>query len=338
MSALREGMVASFEPSARTRPLRAGVVGCGKFGGFHTGKYAQAPNVELVGVFDADPARAAAMGDSHGCRVEHSLDALLAGVDAVSITAPARFHYVLAKQCLEAGVHVLVEKPIALDLAHADELIGLAQTKGLILQVGHQERFVFASFGLFDRDVKPTAIEARRIGPYTGRCSDVSVVFDLMIHDLDLMHSLMGEEVVKISAAGRRSVTDFADEVEARLTLAGGCDVVLECSRMAGKLQRNMRLVYPDGEIFLDLVNRALRNTTPARLESPFEKGTTTAALFGDPLGASINDFIHAIRAGRPPRVTGQCGRRALATALQIEDVLAIDHARDVNGLGEQHA
>ncbi len=304
------------------RPVRVAVIGAGVFGGFHSGKYAAHPDVELVAVVDLDIEKARAVAEKHGARGVRDLDEVIGAVDAVSVAAPAKVHYALARRALEAGLHCLVEKPIALDIAHADELVAIARRKGLALQVGHQERYVFSEFGLLSRDAEPVYVECRRAGPFSGRGTDVSVVMDLMIHDLDLVHQVAPAGVRRVEAQAEFVHGDLADEVTADLTLENGTEVRLFASRNADDKQRSMRLVYTDGEIFLDFVNRTLTNTTPAKLESAFggEERDGAPAIASDPLGYGIARFIQCVQCGEEPVVTGAQARRALATALAITE------------------
>ena len=196
------------------RPLAAGVVGAGVFGGIHASKYAGLPGVDFKGVFDPAPGAAARVVEKVEAGSSYdSLDALLADIDLVTVAAPASFHFDVALQALEAGKHVLVEKPIALTTDHADKLVALAERDGLVLQVGHQERYVFDAFGVLDRPVPPTEIFARRAGVFSGRGMDVSVVMDLMIHDLDLVRQLTGADLSNLKVDAKREHGEQADEV-----------------------------------------------------------------------------------------------------------------------------
>ncbi len=304
------------------KPVRIAVIGAGFFGGIHAAKYAALADAELVAVVDIDREKAQAVADRHGARAETDVAAVLRDVDAVSIASPADTHYRLARQVLEADLHCYVEKPIALNLSHADELIRLARRKGLVLQVGHQERYVLGQFGLLSRKETPVYIECRRAGPFSGRCMDVSVVMDLMIHDLDLVHQVSPSDVRKVRAEAQFEHGDLADEVSADLMLECGAEVRLFASRMADDKERTMRLVYPDGEIFIDWVNRTMTNTTPADLIAAFgdEEINGMPAVASDPLGYGIGRFVQCVHAGEDPIVTGGQARRALDTALRITD------------------
>ncbi len=302
------------------RPLRVAVIGAGVFGGFHAAKYAASAEAELVAVVDIDRARAEAVAERHGARAETDIAAVLSQVDAVSITTPAATHYRLARQVLDADVHCLVEKPIALRTDHAEELAALARRRGLVLQVGHQERYVFADFGVLARDKQPVYVECRRAGPFSGRCMDVSVVMDLMIHDIDLVHQVVPSPVRTVRSDAAFVHGTLADEVTADLSFENGAEVRLFASRNAEAKERSMRLVYDDGEIFIDFVNRTLTNTTPARLNSAFggEEVDGKPSVASDPLGYGVAHFIACVQGGGEPIVNADQAGEAVATALAI--------------------
>jgi predicted dehydrogenase len=323
------GIVYEFSRiEAETKPanegLRAAVIGAGYFGRIHASKYAGMADVELVTVVDPDLTRARAVASELGARAAASLEDVLGRVDMATVAAPAAAHYSTARALLSAGVHTLVEKPIALDLSHADELIALAAERKCVLQVGHQERYVISQFGILDREVTPDRIECRRAGPFTGRGLDTSVVMDLMIHDLDLVHQVAPAPVREVRAAGMALHGALADEANAELLLEDGCAVRLHASRNAKERERSMKLVYPDGEVFIDFVKRTLTNTTGATLVAAFggENVAGQPAIASDPVGFGVRSFVDCVRAGDSPWISGPCGRRALDTALRITDAI----------------
>lgn len=297
--------------------LKAGVAGAGVFGTHHARKYAQIEGVELVAVIDPDEARVGKLAEEVGAKAFTSLADALPHIDILTIAAPAAYHYRLAKDALEAGKHVLVEKPIALSTEHADELIALAEANDLVLQVGHQERFVFDALGLLARDVGPQKISARRAGPFSGRAMDTSVIMDLMIHDIDLIHQVVPGQVTDVQATTRTVHGEHPDEATATLTFDTGEVVQLHASRMAEANDRGMVLSYPDGEVEIDFVNRKLANSTPAVLGDLF--GDNTPAVMTDPLGYAVSHFVTSVENKTSPVITGRCGRRALDTALKIQ-------------------
>ncbi len=297
--------------------LKAGVVGAGVFGTFHGRKYAEITEVELVAIIDPDEARASALAAELGATAFTDLAAALPQLDVLTVAAPATHHYGLTKEALEAQKHVLVEKPIALNTDHADELIALANAHGLVLQVGHQERFVFDALGILKREVSPQHIKVRRTGPFSGRAMDTSVIMDLMIHDIDLVHQVMPGIITDVSATSKTLHGAHPDEVTAMLSFDDGGEVHLHASRIADARDRDMSLTYPDGIVTIDFVNRAVENSTPAKLADLF--GDTNSAVMSDPLGFAVQHFISAVRNRTEPVVTGRCGRRALETALKIQ-------------------
>ncbi len=299
--------------------LRAAVVGAGFFGGLHAKKYASLPGVTLVGIIDIDKTAAAKLADEYGAEVFTSVEDLKGKADVISITSPASFHYALARDALKAGMHVYIEKPIALEVIDADILMELAEERDLMIQVGHQERFVFAEFGLLSRRATPRKIECVRAGPFTGRAMDVSVVLDLMIHDLDLVHQVAPAPVEETEAVSKVVHGEFEDEVDARLRLTDGCEVRLLASRMADERKRTMTLDYEDGRVEIDFIARTLKNTTKADLKSAFEASEEgLPAVADDPLGYAIGAFVACVKTGEDVFVTGGDARRALETALGI--------------------
>lgn len=294
----------------------AGVAGAGVFGGFHAAKYASHSGAHLAAVFDVDAERATALADRYGAKAFTRLEAFLDAVEAVTVAAPATAHYEIAGRALERGRHVLIEKPIALTLEHADRLIALARAAGVALQVGHQERFVFEAFGVLSRRRKPLSVRAVRANPPTGRGDDVSVVYDLMIHDIDLVRQLGLGAPVSLTAAGS------PDAVEAEIACACGAVVTLEANRLAPVRDRRMRLVYDDGIIEIDFVNRVIENTTGAPLAAGFDDAAAHPVM-ADPLGIGVARFLDAVRGLSPPPVTGQEARDALEWAVLIEEARA---------------
>jgi predicted dehydrogenase len=299
---------------SQQRVLRAGVVGAGVFGTHHAAKYLALPGVQLAAIADPSLKARAGIAARHQVPVVADWRELLGKVDCVSVCSPASTHAEIVYSFLAAGAHVLVEKPIATDLDEAEELIALAAFKGRVLTVGHQERFVFAKSGLLDYDETPLSVECVRAGPWTGRGTDVSVVLDLMIHDLDLVHQLVPGALADVRADARILHGGFSDEVNAELTFDNGAEVRLFASRSHDTRKRSMRVVYPDGAIEVDFLTRQVTNTT-GRVLHPLD--------LSDPLAESVGAFITAARAGARSLVRPEEARRALETALQIEDAAA---------------
>ncbi|WP_422006786.1 Gfo/Idh/MocA family protein [Pyruvatibacter mobilis] len=314
--------------------VRTGVVGTGYFGRLHASKYAAIPGADLVGVFDLDAERAQTVADEFGCVVMGSLDDFFGKVDAVSISAPATHHYELASRFLEQGIHVLIEKPIATTLEDADRLIKLAREKQAVIQVGHQERYVFSRFDLPALVSDPVEIVCRRAGPFTGRNTDVSAILDLMIHDIDISHQILRYKPAEVTATGRAVHGDLADEIDATVTTEDGKTVRVFASRVGDKLERSVRIACKDREIMIDFANRKFElvefpegngNGGPRRIMDPSEVDglpVVDELVSQDPLAEEIGGFVNAVATGARPRVSGEDARRALATALAIEEAV----------------
>ncbi|MFQ5562824.1 MAG: Gfo/Idh/MocA family protein [Parvularculaceae bacterium] len=298
--------------------IRGGVAGAGVFGAVHAAKYAASDKAVLAAVYDIDAGRAEALARRYNAVPFTNYDGFLNAVEALTVAAPASAHFDLAAAALVAGRHVLVEKPIALTLDQADRLNHLARANGLALQAGHQERFVFASFGVFAREDRPKAIECRRCGPETGRGEDVSVVFDLMIHDLDLVRRLIAAEPGAVEAQSIKGAAALAHEVEARLVFDNGLVASFLASRRAPEGERLMRLIYEDGTIEIDFMARRVANTTSTPLGGDFTDASPPVSVT-DPLGYGVERFFEAVLTGSPPPVTGPQARAALEWALLID-------------------
>jgi predicted dehydrogenase len=299
-----------------SRVLRAGVMGAGVFGGYHARQYANAANVQLTGVFDPDKGRADEVAGRHDAQGFDDMAAFLAQVDVVTVASPAVYHVEGALAALKAGKPVYVEKPLAVSLRDADKIIDEAAKQGLVVACGHQERLVFQAIGLFDTSARPLRLEAVRHGPESERSLDVSVVLDLMIHDLDLALALAGVEPLSAEAEGVSSYSGGWDQVSAEVTFANGFTANFDASRMAPGRKRTMKLVYPSGELEIDFISREFRNTTGLDLNPNFQD--TAGAK--DPLGASVAGFLACVRGETDrPIVTAAEAARALDLGLAIE-------------------
>ena len=298
--------------------LKAAVIGAGAFGRHHASQYRGIEGVELIAIADPCPEVRKASLANHGVQAVADWRDLLGKVDLVSVCSPAVTHAAIVRAFLNSGANVLVEKPIATSLEDADALVALARSTGRVLTVGHQERFVFAGTGLLDSTEIPLDVSCWRMGPWTGRSADVSVVLDLMIHDLDLVHQLVPYSVRNVSARATAQHGLLADEVTASVTFANGTAAHLETSRISEQRRRGMRAEYRDGVIEIDFITRKVKNTTPRALK---------ALEMGDPLAESVAAFVLSVRHGAPPLVRPQEARRALQTALLIDD--AADHGPD---------
>jgi predicted dehydrogenase len=297
--------------------LKAGVIGAGVFGGYHSGKYASLQGVDFVGVLDMDGARAEALAGKHGVKAFTDADAFFDKLDVVTIAAPAVAHAGLAEQALKRGLHVYVEKPLALTAADARRLVKLAEDQGVVLAAGHQERAIFAAMGLLDVPEPPIRIEAvRRSSYYPGRGTDVSCVLDMMIHDFDLALALDPSPPVELKAAGRVEHGPHLDEVFTEVQFADGMVLTVDGSRLDADRKRTMRIVYPAGEVALDFMAKTFSNTTPYALDPDYAETPQGK----DPLGASVQAFLAAARGeAERPLVTGREALEALDLALRVE-------------------
>ncbi len=300
------------------RKIRICVSGAGVFGGHHAAKLAAHSRVEFAGVYDPEhPERAAALVAQHGGKVFATRDEMNTAADALIIASPASVHYRQAIDALEQGLHVLVEKPLATRLEDAREMVAMAEKQGVILQVGHQERFVSGAIGLFDIPETPVSIEARRVAPYSTRGSDVSVTLDLMTHDLDLMNLLAGGEADNVSSDISTGPSGGIDDAKAQITYPSGMRASVHASRVAPERQRNMRIEYPSGIVEIDFFNRSLINGTPFALNASFADEPDAQ----DCLGAEVNAFVCAVLDGGCVPVNGIAGAKALALALRVDKV-----------------
>ena len=308
------------------QPVRCAVIGAGHIGRFHAEKYARHPSAKLVAVVDVQPERADAIGRPLGAEGWTDLSRLPGQVDAVSICAPTPFHFQIARDCIAAGIHVLVEKPIAVDLAEADAMISAAEARGTVLQVGHLERFSLAGLGFEAVLDAPAFVDARRLTAFRGRGADVSVVLDLMIHDIDLVTAIVRSPVVSASGIGRRVVSDVEDWAAAQLRFASGASATLLASRVSPVAERSLRVLQRSGEIAIDLQNRRL-SATRASVKGDAPTTIEAAQPDADPLGAQIDSFLGCITGGARPLVDGRDGRDALATALAVIRSIRTDGA-----------
>jgi predicted dehydrogenase len=308
------------------KKTRCAVIGVGYLGKFHAEKYAALPECELIAVVDNDPTTVQAVAEKLGTRAVTDYRELLGEVDAVSIVVPTSLHFEIARDFLSAGAHVLVEKPITVTVAEADELIALAARQQKVLMVGHLERFNAALIGLDLSAGKPLFIESHRLAPFKPRANDVSVVLDLMIHDIDIILDIVDSEVERIDAKGVRVLTGDIDIANARIAFKNGSVANVTASRVSLKVERKMRLFMPDAYFSVDFQNRVLschrkgeRDMFPGIPEILSEE-----AVFenGDALMTEIKHFIHCVQTGTDPLISGQAGRRALATAMEITRLL----------------
>lgn len=305
--------------------IRAGVVGVGYLGRFHAEKYAALPEVDLIGVADIDRERAMKVGRELGAGVYTDYSELFGKVDAVSIAVPTPLHYETAKAFLEAGVDVLIEKPVTRTVAEADELIEIAEKRGRIIQVGHLERFNPAVKAVRDLVGNPLFIECNRLSMYQPRGTDVSVVHDLMIHDIDLILNFVKSGVRHCHAMGAPVVTEKVDIANAHLEFENMAVANVTASRISSKSERKIRLFQQDGYFSIDFANRAITHIHPAGSAGQGEHCPVPGMMmdtrsFGkaDALADEIRSFVDAAANRNQPEVSGRMGRDALALAVNI--------------------
>ena len=302
--------------------IKIGVVGVGYFGQFHAEKYAKIEETELVGVVDADASRAKEVAKRYRAQpFEHHTD-LFNKVQAVSIAAPTPYHYPIAKDFFLHGIDVLLEKPISKTSEEADELIGLADSRGLIFQIGHLERFNGALSDIEGRVHHPRFIESHRLGPFSGRGAEVDVGLDLMIHDLDIMLTLVKSRVKSLQAAGIPILTRYPDIANARIEFENGCIVSLTASRVSKEKVRKTRIFQPEGILSIDYLFQKLflskKKGLPEAGKFPEMMTEEIPVQKVDLLEAEIRSFLQSVRSRKPARVSGFDGKRALELALQI--------------------
>jgi len=322
-----------------TAALRVGVIGTGALGYHHLRHLRTLDGAAVCGFHESDAARAAKVAQELGVPAAASLDALLDGVDAVSIAVPTPAHFAVARAALERGKHVLIEKPITTTLAEADELLALAAAKGALVQIGHIERFNRAIRAAWPYVDRPLFIESERLAPFNPRGSDVAVVLDLMIHDIDLVLTLTQAKVTQVSAAGVGVLTPSVDIADARVAFANGAIANITASRISRERTRKLRLFQRNGYMTLDL---AAGNGELFRLRgdvdvavlaqqaqpdvSAFVERIPLEAPDGDALRLELESFVAAARGEAPVPVTGADGRDALDVALRI--VAEIERSR----------
>lgn len=303
--------------------LRAGVIGVGYLGQFHAEKYAKLDGMELVGVADPDKIRASQVADKIGTRALNEAKDLIGSVDLVSIVAPTVLHHRICREFLLAGVHVLLEKPITTTLEEADELIGIASDRKLVLQIGHIERFNPAIRAIKPLLRSPRYMQSERSAPFTVRCTDVNVILDLMIHDLDILCDLAAAKPLKVSSAGVSVITREIDTATARIVFENGCIADVSASRVSDEKKRLLK-VFEGHRLYT-----ADYQTQKAYLAEPRQEGSS---LFPsrelpterrDTLFDEITSFVDCVRSGKQPLVSGREGRTALALARLITDSIS---------------
>ncbi len=296
-----------------------GVVGVGYLGQFHAEKYANMEGVELVGVVDIDATRSKEIAQRYRTQAFLHHGHLFDKVQAVSIAVPTLLHYPIARDFFSQGIDVLLEKPISQTLEEADELIGLAESKALVFQVGHLERFNGALTALEGIVQSPVYVEAHRLSPFPGRGTDVNVILDLMIHDIDILLSLVDSKVERIDAMGIPILTPHSDIANAWFEFENGCRANLTVSRVSAEKARRMLIFLPNGTLSIDyLAQKGSFTRKVAQDETPEMVTEEIPITRVDSLEAEILAFLQSVRDRRRARVSGRDGKRALEVALRI--------------------
>lgn len=301
---------------------RIGVIGVGYLGKFHAQKYAAMAEVELVGVADASAAAARQVAETTGCRAFEDYRQLLTEVEAVSVVVPTSLHHQVARECLVAGCDVMLEKPMTVTVAEADELIDLAAAGRRILQVGHLERFNPAILAMEEHLTTPLFIESHRIHVFKNRALDVDVVLDLMIHDIDIILNIVKSPLVTIHTVGLPVVTQTTDIANARLIFANGCTANVTVSRISRENLRRIRIFQPGSFISVDYGKKEL--TVIRQLPGTDAEGMPRQEIINscyveqDALALELQDFVTNVRGRTKPRVAGEDGRQALKIATEI--------------------
>jgi len=306
--------------------IKMGVLGVGHIGRRHAQAILEVDDVTLEGIYDVRADVANEVGKELSCAVFDGSDPLLEKVDAVSVVVPTDQHYDVARRALEFGVHVLIEKPITQSVKEAEELLHLSKENNLVLQVGHVERFNPAFYLPLEFIENPLFIESHRLSPFVERGTEVDVILDLMIHDIDLTIALMGTEATDVWAVGVPVVTSSVDIANTRISFTGHRAASLTASRISTKRMRKVRIFQRDTYISMDLLRRKSkmyrvrwRNGSPVLKEQVFETDDTV-----NPLADEISSFVVSIRDGLPPRVSGEDAKWALEYALKIRECMFV--------------
>ena len=305
--------------------LRFAVIGVGYLGRFHALIYSRLPDVELVGVVDTDPERARAVAEEAGCAVFDSLEVIADQVDAVSVVVPTTAHLAVAEPLLRRGIHMLLEKPIAATREEGKRIVDLADQSGAILQIGHLERFNAGVMALAEHIDHPRFVEIQRMGEFVERATDVDVVSDLMIHDIDIILSLMGSELQSVSAVGTPVLTNRVDIANARLEFANGAVANVVASRVSDRKTRRIRVFQERKYLSLDFIEQTIDIAYPHLAE-----GATRPEIVREriqvvpvkPLDREIEAFVACVREHRRPLVDGRVGLEALDVALKVRDCM----------------
>jgi len=305
-----------------SQTLKVAVIGVGHLGKWHADKYAASPDCKLLAVVDNNLQGAEQIAQKHGVRAYSDYHNILSQVDAISLAVPTSLHYKIARDILEAGIHCLIEKPITEKAEDASTLIEIAQQNRLVLQIGHIVRFNRLMMDIDELLKAPRFIESTRLAPFTSRATDVSVVFDLMIHDIDIILDLINSPIRHISASGMSVLSDTIDIANARIEFENNCVANITASRISQKREQKLRIFQKNAYICADLQHKILSISRKGKTdnEAGFKNIEHQERRYddNDALNLEIVDFITAIKTGRRPKVSGEDGKRALETAIEI--------------------
>jgi len=323
--------------------VKVGILGVGHLGRLHVQNYKSIANAEIVGIYDINFERCQEVASEFQVEAFENLDRLLDRIEAASIVVSTIHHFEISKACLNKGIHCLVEKPITSTLAEADELIGLSKQQGLMLQVGHIERFNPAIVALADFELKPMFIESHRLASFNPRGTDVAVVLDLMIHDIDIILHLVKNPVQKIDASGVAVITDEVDIANARIGFENGCVANITASRISQKKMRKMRLFQRNAYIGVDFLQKFSEiyqlvdagetiiktNQFPIEFGQVDQSGKAKKIIYerrqieeANALKMELESFLQSVQTGSRPAVSGEDGREALRVAIEITDMI----------------
>ena len=320
--------------------VRIGVIGIGHLGQHHVKHYKTLDNVKLIGVFDIDRERSSEISKKFDVKAFDDLNSILEKVDALSIVTNTEYHYKIAEKCLKSKKHVFIEKPITAMIEEADKLLSMAEKNRVLIQVGHIERLNPAILALNKYEIKPKFIEIQRLAPYTSRGTDVPVVLDKMIHDIDILLSLVKVPIKKTQATGLSILTDSIDIAHARMRFEDGTVASVMSSRIARDEVRKIKIFQKDLYATLDLLIGSTEiyevvndETSKYKMTIPFDyKGNTKLIGYhkpdlskGDPLRMELENFILSIQGKQQPIVSGKDGRDALEVAIKIQEMIILD-------------
>ena len=320
------------------KTIKIGVIGVGHLGNFHLKQLGKIPQVSITGLYDNDPNRAEEMSSRHNVQSYNSLDELLDSCDAVSIVTPTGYHYAVADKALDAGCHLFIEKPITASIDHATLLLNKAEKLNKIIQVGHIERFNPALMALETSNLQPLFIETHRLAPFNPRGNDVPVILDLMIHDLDIVLSLVKSEIKDIRANGVKVVSSTVDIANARLEFENGCVANITASRISQKSMRKMRLFQEEDYITIDFQSGEVKEYKICSTPPDLSTGDQVVELAGaekryvhyhkpvitqhDALKEELIHFADSIIQGQQPEIDGHSAAEALKLALEIQKII----------------